>query len=94
MKDETINVGDLVMVVRWPHACTNPKMPIGKPFRVAMILKATDPICNLCRRRVPDGHTYARPEGWKIAGIPLPWLKKLPPLALPDTVTERDEETA
>ena len=84
MKDETIRVGDLVMVVH-VHC---PHYTQGLPFIVGFIGRAHG-ICHGCRVSL-GAHTYAATADGRYT-TPVSWLKKIHPPAL-DQSTERKEE--
>lgn len=80
MTDKPISVGDLVMVVRWPHGCINPVIPLGKPFVVAQF-RVSSGKCAKCGRFIHNpGRRSALGATSDGAGIPLSWLKRIPPL--------------
>jgi hypothetical protein len=90
MKDETIRVGDLVVVVR--GACTNRN--VGMIFRVAKV-EPVRGVCNECgtdHGNKPGSVMIALPAG-KSRGFAFPRLKKINPPAEPSH-TERREEIA
>ena len=79
---ERIKVGDLVMVVRG-HTCTINAVG-GLPFTVEAIFGSIGAWwqCSRCKSRsVAPPSRYVHRWG---ACIPLPWLKRIPPLAVLD----------
>jgi hypothetical protein len=87
---EPIKVVDLVMVVRWPHDCINPNGVLGTPFRVTAI-RARQKFCNRCGRPIPTNSDLCAIGFDRNAGIPLDWLKRIPPDGELDDVKEREE---
>ena len=88
---EPIKVGDLVMVVLWPHRCINPIVPIGKVFVVrAIVSDAHDGFCRRCGETISNSCISAQGATSGNASIPISWLKRIDPLAEPETV-ETDE---
>jgi hypothetical protein len=100
MSERPIQVGDLVMVVRG-HSCVLDLL-LGRPWRVTDIRKQIGGgwVCGRCKTRdiAPEamygaaGHgiSYRTPNS-KPGGIPLQWLKRIPPLDELEGV-KRDEE--
>ena len=92
MKDETIRVGDLVMVVRGLPCCGK-GVKFGATYTVSKIVLETKVHCNYC------GHKYAEvnvavSEHFGGRGVMLSRLKKIHPPELPETVDERQEVEA
>jgi hypothetical protein len=82
--DNSISVGDLVMVVKPHHCgCTN---AMGRIFVVQQI-EAADGTCNNCGSYRADVEPDAlMPEGhW----VRVASLKKIPPLSEPESIVER-----
>jgi hypothetical protein len=75
--DKPISAGDLVMVVKTPHAC-NEKW-LGYTYIVDYIhpLNAT---CKSCGADLCTGSSTAMVSGRRFEGCPIPWLKRIPPL--------------
>lgn len=90
--DEPINVGDLVMLVRG-HECLMARHG-GLIFRVAQLVpqRGGGWKCPKCGER-DIGKNDAWGAHWTMEdkGIPLSWLKRIPPLDELDDV-QRDEE--
>jgi hypothetical protein len=86
-----IQVGDLVMTVRG-HSCVM-KAVGGVPFVVQEIVPTQSGgwACSRCGEFNAGPDTDAARFG-KVK-IPLPWLKKIPPLVEPETV-EREERVS
>lgn len=80
---EPIKVGDLVMVVKWPHE--HRQKYLGHIFPVQSIAAYVS--CSQC------GQLWVEPtaETPTHRGVPISWLKKIPPLSELDDV-KRDEE--
>jgi hypothetical protein len=83
---EQIKVGDLVVVVRWPHSCQGNKF-LGSVFRIGALSSSVQ--CPRCGEifKTPVAH----PEE-KSRAIPLAWLKRIPPLS--ELETEKTNEPA
>lgn len=88
--DKPIGVGDLVMVVRWPHSCINPKGVIGTPFRVTGIEQGKD-WCARCGKKIERTSLLSALGFDRGARIPVEWLKRIDPEEELDDV-EREEE--
>ena len=85
--DKPIQVGDLVMLVRWPHE-HYPLIPQDVQLGgVYTVTKIDSPAwCSRCREEFGAGGMMD--NGY---GAPLAWLKRIPPL--PELESEkRDEE--
>jgi len=95
---EPIGVGDLVMVVRG-HSCVMERLG-GVPYRVKHIAPQRNGgwHCSRCGTWdiAPEELVGAGFEGVHVAGngIPLGWLKKIPPLSELDDVKRDVEITA
>lgn len=90
---ERIEIGDLVMVVRGHRCAVN--IIGGIPYTViALHLPInggwTCPVCHA--RSIAPTEIGAQLTSEGVHGIPLSWLKKIPPLTEPET-TERKEES-
>jgi hypothetical protein len=83
-----IKVGDLVMVVRWPHPCFG---PYNKTiFQVEEI--GTSAFCWKCHCVIKEPVAIYTPNcSGGPGGVPLSWLKRIDPPAVPESV-ERDTE--
>lgn len=88
--DKPISVGDLVQVIRWPHDCF-PRTSFPTIFTVLEI-HPMNPRCPRCDEQVALGDRSAmlRHNG-KNTGLPLSWLKRIPPLSEMEG-EKRDEE--
>ena len=85
-----IRKGDLVMVVRWPHPESHfIRTRLGEVFEVTTIGPAR---CYVCGYDFPQC-AYIGTEGIFHIGIPLPWLKRIPPLSDLEGVNEREPVT-
>ena len=86
---EPINVGDLVMVVRYPHKCSSSEAFSGMVF-VVNELDAGGVTCDNC------GEFINGPLAGTITyiGIPVRWLKRIDPLSEPEYVPTENEVTA
>lgn len=75
-----IGVGDLVVVVRSTHACTDDTL--GKIFTVLEILSVDQGAhCGRCLRTIiPPGTAFAT-FNFERGGAPISWLRRIPPLA-------------
>lgn len=84
-----ISVGDLVVVVKQPHACL---MGIGAMFVVTRIGKLGPTRCGRCHRPLPDdAPVYGHPRG----PVALSRLRKIDPQKQPDAIpTAQPEEVA
>ena len=82
---DKIEVGDLVVVVRWP-CC---KEWLGKIFRVGRINQEPPTFCTKCKAL--HGSVYAAIERSDTFASPITWLRKIPPLAELESV-ERETE--
>lgn len=86
--DKPIQVGDLVQVVRWP--CCG--------WRIGAIGVVTDFCsgqdtngrCGGCESHIGKHFSAAKMPYW----VPLPWLKRIPPLEELDDVKQDEEITA
>jgi hypothetical protein len=67
-----IKVGDMVMVVRWPHPCT-PKPKDRAPGMPFVVESLGDCWCTNCFEVLGPGAATGE------AGVPLAWLKKIEP---------------
>ena len=81
--NEPIKVGDLVMVVRG-HECVM-QIAGGVPFTVTALLSPTGGgwHCPVCNKR-NAGPNVVGAEGFRASkgrGLPLHWLKRIPPLS-------------
>ena len=92
MSDKPIQVGDLVMIVRWP--CCG--VALGRVFIVGgFIMADCDFVCNYCRTIMPRvPHPVS--DGPKLTRLsaPITWVKRLDPDALKDDVPTKEELTA
>jgi hypothetical protein len=88
---EPIKVGDWVMVVR---VCCDKYMDGAGPiFRVAKIHGlGRGTICTYCEAITPNTDRAAA-EG-VLVGVPLPWLKRIPPLSELGDVEHKEEQPA
>jgi hypothetical protein len=74
--DKPISVGDLVMVVRC--CCVAYLDGNGPIFRVHKIhSRGRGTVCTHCRAKLPLSD---RATDTAYVGVPLPWLKRIPPL--------------
>jgi hypothetical protein len=89
MKDETIRAGDLVMVVR--NHCSD--LYCGTIHTVRGIDVTSHPLdvaqCGSCGRGTGHNAIAVLWDGGQ--GIPLPYLKKIPPLSEPSHTDRREE---
>ena len=67
-----IEVGDLVMVVRWPHE--HKAARLGAVFRVGIIWGSSR--CPICSEIIQE-----LSAGDERGCVPFSWLKKIPPLS-------------
>jgi hypothetical protein len=88
---EPIKVGDLVMVVRWPHDCINPKGVPGTPFRVTDVIRRKVDYCAKCKVTIPTMSPHSAVGFDGRASMPTDWLKRIDPNEELDDV-KRDEE--
>ena len=92
MSDQTIRVGDLVMVVRYHHC--QPTRGLGVIFRVEKIESAMNYRC-FCGTIFCDGRPLAFGRIAQGSGYtPLSWLRKIEPPALTETQDEREGVSA
>jgi hypothetical protein len=95
MSDQ-IKVGDLVMVVRG-HECTIAVF-VGIPYTVQALHAQRNGgwRCPHCKETdiAPNEFTGAQLLPDRLHAIPLSWLKKIDPPALPEDVTRDEEITA
>lgn len=95
---EPIKVGDLVMVVRG-HSCVLEHKG-GIPFTVTGIKPAIGGgfRCRMCGTRNIASHEYIAAElsfhNHRDCGVPITWLKRIPPLGELDDVKQDEEITA
>ena len=92
VKDETIRVGDLVMVVRFDDCCEQGNL--GTTYTVKKIERepANKYSCRVCLRKIPhdrDIYFYSDDRGFAYSR-----LKKIHPPELDEPVNERREVTA
>ena len=80
-----IQVGDVVMVVRWPHEHSDAHCYSGVVSTVVLLQAYT--FCQKCKTRWEEPSAHLSGSGC----IPLSWLRRIPPLTEP--VTETLEET-
>jgi hypothetical protein len=81
-----IGKGSLVMVVRWPHP-HDPAGALGGVFEVGGLTDAT--YCEMC------GDHWNEPCAIiKQGALPLAWLRKIDPPALPEDVEHKEEQPA
>lgn len=88
----SIGPGDLVQVVRMTHGCGSQPMWLGRIVGVEYI-DPMNPVCSVCRSQIEPGQRSAavRVNDGTLAGLPLNWLKRIPPLSeLEGTKTEED----
>jgi phage FluMu protein Com len=89
---EPIKVGDLVMVVRWPHPC------FGKGSRLVFTVEGfyKNVICPRCKTIIREYCATYSIASWDggFRAIPISWLKRIDPLAEPERITTDDEVTA
>lgn len=85
---DRIDVGDLVVVVKWP--CCGEW--IGIIYRVASMEVMPHAQCRTCGRHHGKQLVALREkqQDGGVLGVPLAWLRKLPPLAEPES--ERTDE--
>lgn len=85
---EPIKVGDLVMVVRL--CCVKYMDGDGPIFTVAKIHDiGRGSICTHCKSDLPDTARAASVAAF--VGVPLPWLKRIPPLSELGDVEHKEE---
>ncbi len=86
MSDKPIQVGDLVQVVR---LCCDAYLASRSPiFNVAEINTELLGRCAGCKAALPSGSLANRKSGtW---GIPISWLKRIPPLSELDEVIREE----
>lgn len=77
MSDKPIAVGDLVQVVR---TCCNEFLKGPWIFQVAEIASEPEAFCSQCSKDVPGGAQARGLTGHRV-GVPLPWLRRIPPLS-------------
>ena len=83
-----IKVGDLVMVVRWPHACKY----LGNIFGIISTAQAVGLKGNCQRCGWVPSCSFVDVEAF--GKIPVDWLKRIDPLAEPETTEHNEELTA
>jgi hypothetical protein len=85
-----IKAGDLVMLVRG-HECLMARAG-GIPFIVTKVAQSLPGgfTCAACGQKGAQAGLYA--DGYESRHIPLQWLKRIDPPAIPET-TEREQET-
>lgn len=90
MSDRPIEVGDLVVVVRG-HECVVSALG-GIPFVVDAVRAADERFtCSRCGADpAADAQPYAKFRGIMFCGVPIAWLKRIPPLAELETTHETD----
>ena len=89
--DKPIQVGDLVMVVRWEHVCEKGyPSKLGHIFRVAAFERSFT-YCPACLATVYSGDVAVRPDQY---GCAVSWLKRIPPLEDLQTWRRTEETTA
>lgn len=88
--NKPISVGDVAVVVRWPHPCRSHN--IGKIFRVEYI-NPRGVRCGNCGEELLTAHgpSAQTSDG---RGAPLSWCKRIPPLDELDDVKHDEEITA
>ena len=74
---EPIKVGDVVMIVRWPHACQGGKY-LGRVYTVHFLFDHST--CSRCNHTFWQTVGALDVEGPGVGAVPLAWLKKIPPL--------------
>jgi hypothetical protein len=88
MSDKPIQVGDIVMVVRWDGCAAGPTRVI---FEVTQIATNDGFACHVNHRTHWNEKTCALGGG---VAVPVRWLKRLDPDALKDDVPEHEELVA
>ena len=87
MSERGIEVGDLVIVLR--NHCSD--MHVGEIYDVSRIESSCDLWCSTCMRFTgPGTMAVIFVTG---GGLPIQWLKRIPPLVEPESITQRDEVT-
>lgn len=86
---EPINVGDMVIIVRWPCCGAG----LGKIYSVVDLSPSAGPlfVCGSCKKQMDTGQerdAQLTTKGW----IHLSWLRRIPPLSELES-TEHKEET-
>lgn len=76
MNNESIKVGDLVAVVRWP-CCGKGLGRIAKVVRPLSNPFGRRSPCSICGVDSHEQHGFRLSDGW---GVPTAWLKRIPPL--------------
>jgi hypothetical protein len=94
---EPIKVGDLVMIVRG-HECAV-RLKGGIPYTVTAIVPQVGGgwYCNACNTKDHAPHDLFGAALWHTGhgnGMPLSWLKRIPPLSELDDVKNDEEITA
>lgn len=75
---EPIKAGDLVVIVKSPHSCSNDRL--GVIFRVDYI-HPLNPRCVFCGVDLALGDRTAMDAGQAGRGAPLSWVKRIQPSA-------------
>jgi hypothetical protein len=86
---EPIKVGDLVMVIRWPHEHSAPCARVGMVGIVSVIDGQTH--CHICGKVFNERSATLGPMSGL---IPISWMVKIDPPAEPERVETREELTA
>jgi hypothetical protein len=86
MSDKPIAVGDLVMVVRYPHKCSSSEAFSGMIF-VVNELDDGGVTCDDCGEFI-EGPLAGTPTD---VGISVRWLKRIDPLIEPESVPTKEE---
>lgn len=89
MSDNTIRPGDLVMVVKAHCYCVHAADGIGHIYKALELIMFDDPTCMRCGR-VSKSRLYWRLVG--PGGLPPEVLKKIPPLADLETLTDSADD--
>ena len=87
-----IQIGDLVMLVRWPHAC------FGKGRRTIFVVEgiSSNVVCPKCRAVFHENCATYYVDAWDggFRAVPFSWLKRIDPPSQDESVTRDEEVTA